>query len=138
MSHRTLREVAKFCAGLVAADLLTYIWFWANDMFPVQVWGVTWTSNIVLPGVILDLALLIMLIHYGWNLGRIPRPRERTYLLAAGAIFSVVAFAHLTRIFAGTEVTFGGWTVPLELSWIGTFVAAYLAYSSFFFAMRSK
>ena len=91
MSHRTLREVAKFCAGLVAADLLTLLWFWSNNIFPVQTWGVTWTSDIVLPGVVFDAALLIILIHYGWNLGKIPRPKERTYLLFIGVILSVVA-----------------------------------------------
>jgi|SRR6185312_4411358 len=138
MSHRTLREVAKFCAGLVAADLLTLLWFWSNNIFPVQTWGVTWTSDIVLPGVVFDAALLIILIHYGWNLGKIPRPKERTYLLFVGVILSVVALAHLARIFTGSDVVIMSWVVPLWLSWIGTAVAAYLAYASFYFAMRSR
>ena len=79
-----------------------------------------------------------MLIHYGWHLGKIPRPRERTYLFIAGVIFTIVALAHLVRVFAGADLVIVGWNVPLWLSWIGTAAAAYLAYASFYFAMRSK
>ncbi len=136
MTHRTLREAAKFFAGVVAADLLTLLWLWANNMFPISMWGVTWTGDIALPSVVFDIALLVILCHYAWHLGKIPRPKERTYLLTAGVIFTVVALAHLTRIFAMGSLNVMGWDVPLWLSWIGTVVTAYLAYASFHFAMK--
>src|SRR5579863_8009664 len=126
MSHRNLREAAKFLAGVVTADLLTLLWFWSNNLFPINMWGVTWTSDVVLPGVVFDIALLIILIHYAWHLGKIPRPKERTYLIVAGCIFTLVAVAHLARIFAVGNVNIMGWDVPLWLSWIGTIVTAYL------------
>ena len=138
MNRRSLREAAKFCAGLVAADMLTILWLWSNNLFPISTWGVTWTSDMVLPALVFDLGLLLILIHYGWHLGKIPRPRERTYLIVAGAIFTVVALAHLTRIFTQTDFVILGWEVPLWLSWIGTMITAYLAYASFSFAARSK
>ncbi|MDE2212987.1 MAG: hypothetical protein KGJ34_00390 [Patescibacteria group bacterium] len=134
MSYRGLREAAKFCAGIVTADLLTVLWMWSNNLFPFQIWGVTWTSSVVLPGVIFDLAVIIFLVHYGWHLGKIPRPRERTYLLVAGVIFTIIALAHLTRIFTQGSLVIFNWSVPLWLSWIGTIVTAYLAYASFHFA----
>ncbi len=138
MSHGTLREVAKFGAGLVAADLLTFVWLWSNNLFPVQTWGVTWSSDIVLPAVVFDIALLIILVHYGWHLGKIPRPKERSYLFVVGVVLTVVALAHLARIFIQGDVVILGWAVPLWLSWIGTAVATYLAYTSFYFAARSR
>lgn len=138
MTHRFLREAAKFCAGLVAADLLTILWAWSNNLFPITTWGVSWSSDVVLPGVVFDAALIILLVHYGWHLGRIPRPKERTYLLVAGVVFSVVALAHLMRIFTQGDFVIWGWAVPLWLSWIGTLVAVYLAYASFHFSARSR
>jgi hypothetical protein len=138
MSHKFLREAAKFCAGLVAADFLTLMWAWSNDLFPVQTWGVSWSADVVLPAAAFDIGLFIILVHYGWHLGRIPRPKERMYLLVAGAIFSVVAVAHLVRIFTQGDFVLWGWTVPLWLSWLGTMIAAYLAYASFHFSARSR
>jgi hypothetical protein len=138
MSHRTLREIAKFGAGLVAADLLTFLWLWSSNMFPLQTWGVTWTSDILLPATMFDVALLIILVHYGWHLGKIPRPKERSYLFVIGVILTVIAVAHLLRVFTGSSVVVVGWSVPLWLSWVGTAVAAYLAYASFYFAARSR
>jgi len=135
MSHRNLREAAKFFAGVVVADLLTLLWFWSNDLLPVNLWGLVWTSDTVFSGVVFDLALLLILVHYAWHLGKIPRPKESTYLLVAGGLFTVVALAHLIRIFTGGDLMILTWDVPLWLSWIGTIVTAYLAYTSFHFAM---
>ena len=136
MTNRFLREAAKFCAGVIAADFLSLVWAWSNNLFPIQTWGVSWDASIVLPAAVFDIALFIILVHYGWHLGTIPRPKERTYLLLAGCIFTVVAVAHLLRVFSQGDLVLLGWAVPLWLSWIGTLVAAYLAYASFHFAMR--
>ena len=138
MSHQKLREIAKFASGLVVGDIISLLWFWSYGQFPVHVWGMRITNDILFPSVVFDIAILIILIHYGWHLGRIPRVKERSYMLVAGCIFSVVAAAHLLRLFTGGDIILFGWAVPLWLSWIPTVVATYLAYSSFHFATRSK
>ena len=136
MNKRSLQEVAKFAAGLVAADLVTLVWLSQAHLLPVHFMGVDFGASMVLPGVIFDLALLVMLVHYGWHIGKIPSPREHTYLLVAGIIFSVVAVAHLWRLFATGNLVLMGWVVPLWLSWFGVAIAAYMAYASFRFAMH--
>jgi len=138
MNKRSLQEVAKFAAGLVAADLITLVWLSQTKLLPVHFMGATFGASMVLPGVIFDLALLAILIHYGWHLGKIPAPREHTYLLVAGVIFGVVTVAHLWRLFASGSLDIMGWDVPLWLSWFGVAVAAYLCYTSFHFAMRVR
>ncbi len=138
MNKRSLQEVAKFAAGLVAADLITLVWLAQTNLLPVHFMGVNFGPEMVVPGVVFDLALLLILIHYGWHIGKIPAPREHTYLLVAGSIFSIIALAHLWRIFATGALVLMGWTVPLWLSWFGVIITAYLAYSSFRFALRMK
>lgn len=139
MSHKSLREVAKFAAGLVAADFLTLLWMsQQKHFFPVSFLGGTMSADMVLPAMVFDLALIIILVHYGWHIGTIPRMKERTYLLVAGIIFTVVAVVHLFRIFFGADFVILGWDAPLWLSWVGTAVTAYLAYASYRFAMHMK
>ena len=136
MNHRNLQDIAKFAAGLVAADLMTLIWSAQSGIFPLQFLGMEITTDIIAPGIIFNLAALILLVHYGWHLGKIPRLRERTYLLLAGSIFLIVASAHLWRIFAGADLVIADWEVPLWLSWFGVAAATYLAYSSFIFVAK--
>ena len=50
----------------------------------------------------------------------------RAYLLVSGLLFGVVALAHILRLAYGAPVQVGGWTVPLEASWIGAIVAGAL------------
>lgn len=136
MKHRHLHDIAKFAAGLVFADLVSLIWYAQAGMFPVSFMGVQFTTDIVVPGIVFDLALLLILIHYGWNIGKIPRMRERSYLVFAGVLFSLIAIAHLLRLFESIDIVIAGWVVPLWLSWFGVIVTSYLAYSSFVFATR--
>jgi len=138
MNKRSLQEIAKFAAGLVAADLITLVWLSQTSLLPVHFMGVSFGPDMVLPGVVFDLALLLILIHYGWHIGKIPAPREHTYLLLAGVIFTIVAVAHLWRLFAQGELVLMGWEVPLWLSWFGVIITAYLAYTSFRFAMHAS
>jgi hypothetical protein len=100
--------------------------------------GFTFTQGIVWPTLVFDAALILILIHYGWNIGKIPALRERTYLLVAGIIFTVVALAHLVRVFFAIDLSIMDYEVPLWLSWIGTVVVTYLAYMSFRLALRMK
>jgi hypothetical protein len=135
MKKAQLQEVAKFAAGLVVGDLLALLWFNANNLFPVSFFGMTFSSDVFVPAVVFDLAIIIMLVHYAWHVGKIPAVREHTYLLVAGCVFGFVAIAHLSRIFVGGDFILFGWDLPLWLSGIGTFAAAYLSYMSFHLAV---
>ncbi|MDO8548083.1 MAG: hypothetical protein Q7R71_00195 [bacterium] len=138
MRNNGLHEVAKFAAGLVAADFFWLLWFSQQHVKSAVFFGATVTQDMVLPMMIFDIAVFILLVHYAWNVGTIPHLRERGYMLIAGAIFTVVAAAHVWRIFANADLVIMDWTAPLWLSWIGVAVAAYLAYTSFHLAARLR
>lgn len=138
MKHPILHELAKFASGLVAADFLALWWFSASGTLPMEFLGVTFTDAVVAPGLVFDGILFLALVHYGWHLGSIPQPREKTYLRIAGTVFGVVAIAHLFRLFVGAPIVIAGWSAPLWLSWIGTLGTAYLSYASFHFTLRSS
>lgn len=125
--------MAKFGAGLVVGDFLTQWWFYQQNLLPLKFLGITFTASMIMPALLFDLALFLILVHYGWNIGKMPRPKERTYLLIVGALFTVVALVHLLRIFSGAAPAILGWSAPLWLSWLGTIITSYLAYASFHF-----
>ena len=52
----------------------------------------------------------------------------KTFSIAAGVIFAVVALFHLVRIYMGWPVIIGDWSVPMWLSWIGLIIAGGLAF----------
>ena len=56
---------------------------------------------------------------------------KNTFSSLAGAIFLIVAIAHVLRLAFKWEVIVGGWQVPLWLSAVAALVAAYLAYEGF-------
>lgn len=56
---------------------------------------------------------------------------HKTYSALSSAVFAVVAAFHLARILSGWQATLGGWTVPMEYSWVGVVVAGYLAYTGY-------
>ncbi len=49
------------------------------------------------------------------------------YCLVSGALFSLVAFAHLTRVVFGWPVAVGDMMIPMGISWLGLIVTAALA-----------
>ena len=134
MRNHPLQEVAKLGAGLIAADFLWLVWFAQSGLRWASFFGMTVTQDILLPAMIFDIAAFLILVHYGWHIGKIPLVRERTYVVVAGAIFVIVALAHLWRIFTGSDLIIMDWEVPVWLSWFGVAVASYLAYASFHFA----
>ncbi len=138
MKKTHLQEVAKFAAGLAAGDLLVLLWFQANDLFPVSFFGMTFTEDVFLPSLIFDVAIIIMLVHYAWHVGKIPAIREHTYLMLAGCVFAFVAVAHLSHLFVGGDFVLFDYSLPLWLSGIGTFATAYLSYMSFHLAVSRK
>ncbi len=138
MKKQTLHELAKFAAGLIAADFIGLVWLSMNNPGAGTFLGIDFASTALLPALVFDAALFIILVHYGWHVGKTPLMRERTYLLAVGIVFAIVAAAHLLRVFTGTDIVVLGWSVPLLLSWIGTAVTAYLSYMSFHLALRMR
>ena len=56
---------------------------------------------------------------------------HRTFAMAAGTIFTLVALFHLVRIYMGWPVDIGDWSVPMWFSWIGLVVAGGLAFFGF-------
>lgn len=138
MKHQRLHDLAKFGAGLILGDFICGWWLSAYNLLPVNFLGVTISSDMILPWLIFDASLFIILVHYGWHIGRTPTLGSRTYFSVAGTVFGIVAVAHLLRLFTGTEIDIAGWTLPLWLSWIGTAVAAYLSYMSFRLATSFK
>lgn len=138
MRRQTLQEVAKFLAGVIAADFFALLWFSQTGYSPADFYGLTFTPQIILPAAVFDIGVFIILIHYGWNVGKIPSLRERTYFVVAGAIFTVVSLAHLWRLFTNAPLVIGGLEIPLWLSWFGVLIAVYLAYTSFHLSLRRR
>lgn len=134
-----LRDIAKIGVGLFAADLVSVLWFGAAGFFPLTVLGVTWTADAIVPIAFFDIAVIILLVHWGWKV-KLPvrSPSERMLLKLTGLIFLVVALVHLLRLAFGWNVFLGDFAVPLGLSWLGVLVAGYLSYSSFHFARHTK
>lgn len=140
MNHHTLREIAKVGVGLVIADIVCGLWLSTSGLLPVTILGVAWGPSFIVPGVTFDLALILLLAHYAWNM-RLPitSPSERTLLKITGIVFLVVALAHLTRLMFNADIILGGFEIPLWLSWVGVIVTGYLSYASFHFAgMRRR
>ncbi len=140
MNHYHLREIAKVGTGLVLADIVSVFWFSAVGLLPMSILGVTWTTSMIPEIVIFDLALLLLLIHYGWKMKLpISSPSERTLLNATGIIFLIVALVHFIRITFGLQIILGDFMIPFWFSWVGIIITGYLSYASFHFAnMRRR
>jgi hypothetical protein len=61
---------------------------------------------------------------------------RKQFSFVAGAIFAVVALAHLLRIYMGWMVMIGDWMAPIWLSWIAVIGAGALSYSGLRSASR--
>jgi hypothetical protein len=51
----------------------------------------------------------------------------KRYCVVSGALFSLVAIAHLLRIVGSLPVQVGAYEVPMFVSWLGLIVPAILA-----------
>ena len=137
MTHHTLREIAKVGVGLFIADLVSVLWFSGAGFFPLTILGITWSASAVWPIIIFDLALILLLAHYGWSMKLpIKSPTERGLLKLVGTAFLIIALLHLLRIAFGWNLILGEVNVPLWLSWLGVLIPGYLSYSSFHFAFK--
>ena len=61
---------------------------------------------------------------------------QRIYPRIAGTIFGLVALLHMSRLLFGWEVVIGRYVFPVWPSWIGPFIAGYLAYEGFRLSRR--
>ena len=55
---------------------------------------------------------------------------KQSYLRVAGAIFALVALAHLLRAVMDWPILIAGWMVPIWLSWLAFVVAGHSAGSA--------
>ena len=63
---------------------------------------------------------------------------QKTFNLATGVIFVLLALLHLYRALSGWPVILvSGWAVPTWMSWIGLIVAGGLGYCGLALARRS-
>jgi len=63
---------------------------------------------------------------------------QKMYLLFCGAVFFVVAAAHITRWILGWEIAIAGWTVPRWISIPGFIIPGILSAWGFVLASQSK
>lgn len=63
---------------------------------------------------------------------------QKTFSLAAGVIFSLIAMLHILRIVFGWEAILGAWAVPMWASWVAMVIAGYLAYEGFRLSRKSE
>ncbi|MDO8624163.1 MAG: hypothetical protein Q7R54_02295 [bacterium] len=135
MNHTTLREIAKIGTGLVVADIISTLWFSTAGFLPMTLLGVRWTATMVPEILVFDIALLLFLVHFAWNMKLpIQSPSERTLLLVAGIIFLVMAVGHLSQLALNVHLWLGDFQIPAWISWLGILITAYLAYACFHFA----
>ena len=132
----TLRELAKFCSGLVFADILVGIWVGAGQGYGSLFLGIPLTAPLINIWIILDIAMLLLLIHYGWQMELPPSASRKLVYIIIGCMLTIVALAHFLRIVYGVPLLIGGVSIPLWLSVIGAVGAGFLAYASFHFAGR--
>lgn len=52
---------------------------------------------------------------------------QQAYLIISGTVFAIVAVLHLVRVLNGWAFILGPWTLPMFVSWLGTFVPAVLS-----------
>ncbi len=132
MHKHTLRELSKFASGLVAADLLCWLWLYSSGLLPRTFLGIYIDYQRSVLGMIFDIILLAILIHLGWNTKDKPRTKgEHRFHIAAGVIFTIVALLHLSRILFGWQLVIGSWHVPYWINGLGVVITAFLAYASF-------
>ncbi|HEX4369702.1 MAG TPA: hypothetical protein VH019_00015 [Rhizomicrobium sp.] len=61
----------------------------------------------------------------------------KRYLMAAGAVFVLVALAHLVRAVMDWPIVIAGWIVPVWLSWLAFVIAGALGYVGLSLAKRA-
>jgi hypothetical protein len=139
MHHHALREIAKVAIGLFIADIICGIWLGTAGLLPITVLGISWGPSYLVPGIVIDIVIILLLAHYAWRMSLPVRsPSERMLLHIVGFVFLIVALVHAARLVFGWNVTIGDLAIPLWLSWCGVALAGYLSYSCFHFVLRGR
>lgn len=132
MRKNTLREISKFAAGLVLGDFIFGLWLYLSGHTPITILGITYTAQIIMAWMVFDVLLFVFLFHYGWRMPERARTdSERSFHLAIGVLFTIVALLHFARIIFGINLVLGSWEVPYWLNGLGSVVTAFFAYISF-------
>mgnify|MGYP001798437972 CR=1 FL=1 len=63
---------------------------------------------------------------------------QKTYFLVCGAVFLVVAAAHLTRLIVGWKISIAGWAVPYGVSIPGLIITGVLSVVGFVLVTLAK
>ncbi len=139
-THKFLQDCAKVTVGLFIADILAVILLYTNNVIgSISFFGLVFTKASVMPIILFDIAIIILLIHYGWHINLpVKYFAERSLLMIVGVLLAFIALAHVLRIIVGAPIIVGSVSVPLWLSWIGALVTAYISYTSFHFAFKKK
>ena len=139
MRKQTLREIAKFASGLIAADFLCGLWLYFSGPVPISFFGVVFTRPQIILWMIFDAIVFLFLINYAWRMeDRSRTGGERLFHNFAGVVFTLVALLHLSRIIFGWQLIFGSWSAPYWLNGLGVVVTGFLAYASFHFGRRGN
>ena len=139
MNHRSLREVSKFLSGVVFAKVVFAFWLSTTGVLPIILAGTPFTDETVFYATIFNVALLAILVYYGWHVkSPVHAPSERKLLYIAGIVFLIVAAVHALRLLTGWTLIVGELDLPLWLSWFGVIIPGYLSYASFHFALRMR
>ena len=64
--------------------------------------------------------------------------KQKTFSLAAGAIFGLIALLHLLRLLFGWEAIIDGWPVPRWISWMALVIAGYFAFAGMRLGRKSS
>ena len=62
---------------------------------------------------------------------------QRAYYIISGALFAIVALAHLCRLVFGWQIFVDETTIPMWVSWAGFAVPGPLAYWAFYLSLRN-
>jgi hypothetical protein len=124
---------------MTASKIIFMLWLTTTGNAAIVLAGTPFTVDSLFPATIFSVALLAILVYYGWHVkSPVHSPSEHALLLIAGVVFLIVAVIHFFRLMFGFDFIVGDLGVPVWLSWVGFALAAYLSYASFHFALRMK
>lgn len=134
--HYVLRELSKFFAGVIAADIIVGFWVLTQGVYAFPFLGIVFTPPPVYAWLTVDFILFVFLIHYGWKISLPLKHPQHTFFIIAGCVFFLVAAMHLLRVLFGLSFSVGGFTIPYWLNILGVIVTTFLGYTSLSFAFK--
>ncbi|MDE2030750.1 MAG: hypothetical protein KGI58_00620 [Patescibacteria group bacterium] len=131
-----IRELSKFFSGLVVADILVGIWVGSGQGYGSIFLGMPLTQPLINIWIVIDVALLLLLLHYAWHIDLPPSRIHKVFYTTVGVLLAIVALLHFLRVAFSVPLIIGGISMPQWLSVIGAIITGFLAYASFHFANR--